>query len=216
LGWWWVVLSPWSFVNAAPPYALHHLHKEPSYSHDAHVTSLCWTIQLKQPLHFNLSQASADNFLENIRDNSDLDSHLRTSSSNQESTRNSQNSKSSISSEISKEQKVFVYHRVALELAQELRLKVIRNVGELLDHFVLCYDDDEDDVNNPAQSKSRTTNYGYASQSLLRSGKYGEWNGEGQSASSSVQQMDQRPFRHFHKKHSDLRNADAAAFDQVM
>ena len=51
------VASP---VSGAPPYTTRHPHREPPCTHPAHAT-LCWTVQLKQPLHFNLQAPTPDN-----------------------------------------------------------------------------------------------------------------------------------------------------------
>ena len=51
------VVSP---VSGAPPYTTRHPHREPPCTHPAHAT-LCWTVQLKQPLHFNLQVPTPDN-----------------------------------------------------------------------------------------------------------------------------------------------------------
>ncbi|XP_070203625.1 uncharacterized protein [Littorina saxatilis] len=43
-----------ALVQGAPPYTSRHPRREPPCNHDTHAT-LCWAVQLKQPLHFNLS-----------------------------------------------------------------------------------------------------------------------------------------------------------------
>ena len=55
-----VSASEVSPVSGAPPYTTRHPHREPPCTHPAHAT-LCWTVQLKQPLHFNLQVPTPDN-----------------------------------------------------------------------------------------------------------------------------------------------------------
>ena len=52
------------------------------------------------------------------------------------------------------QRRMSLYHQTALELANELKLKLLGNVGQLYDHFVLCYDKENGEISAKFAKKS--------------------------------------------------------------
>ena len=81
--------------------------------------------------------------------------------------------------ENSRQQKAYVYHQVALQVAMEVGLRLLGKVGELYEHFVMCYEE------------------------------------EGGEDVASKWSNDAKAFQQYYKAHRDLKNSDAAMFEDV-
>ncbi|KAL8592817.1 hypothetical protein ACOMHN_045971 [Nucella lapillus] len=194
-------------TQGAPAYSTRPV-RAPPCPHATH-TSLCWTVRLKSPLHFHLTPATDERPLP-PQDSahpagSTEDGHFYPKTSaltNQPSALTNQPTKSnsgallsekvghgsarSAGTEVSRSQKAYVYHQMALQLADEVGLSLLGKVGELYDHFVLCHEDLEPD----ADTRSRHAN----PDAFRESGK---------------------AFQSYHKAHAVLLKVDAATYDEI-
>ncbi|XP_076457418.1 proprotein convertase subtilisin/kexin type 7-like [Babylonia areolata] len=88
--------------------------------------------------------------------------------------------------EIPRHQKEYVYHQMALLLADEVGLSLLGKVGELYDHFVLCYEEEKEET----ELRNRPS----GPQGFRESGK---------------------AFQLYHQAHSILKKSNAVTFEEV-
>lgn len=115
-------------VGSAPVFRFRRSKKEPACSHELDPT-LCWTVQLHQPLHTGAGTEGEHVLVE--RKNSNLTSADSPILSPLPGT--------SHSIEVKDVEKMQVYDEMAALLAQDTELTLLGRVGEFIDHFVLCH-----------------------------------------------------------------------------